>query len=105
MINKILSSGLFQARWVGCDCAFGGDKEFRDSLSKTVWFFADVHAKNLVWRQRPEWVILEYKGRGKKPEKAVQLFDIFLCPFIEVSATLRLTSVKRNKKAIAFLKN
>lgn len=71
MINKILSSGLFQARWVGCDCAFGGDKEFRDALPKTVWFFADIHAKNLVWRQHPEWVIPEYKGRGKKPEKPI----------------------------------
>ncbi len=36
---------------------------------KTVWFFLNVHAKNLVWQQRSDWVLPEYKGRGKKLEK------------------------------------
>lgn len=71
MINQALASGFFQARWVGCDSAFGSDQEFRDALPETVWFFADVKADRLVWRERPEWKMPEYKGRGRPRQKPV----------------------------------
>ena len=71
MINQVLASNVFQARWIGCDGGFGSDPEFRAALPPGYWFFADIHANQLVWRSQPEWVIPEYKGRGKRPHKAV----------------------------------
>lgn len=71
MINKVLVSGDFQARWIGCDGAFGSDHNFRAALPPGYWFFADVHANQLVWRNRPEWVLPEYTGWGRRPKKLV----------------------------------
>lgn len=75
MITKLMSEGFFQAQWVGCDSAFGSNLEFRDSLPENVWFFADIHSNGLVWREQPQWILPEYKGRGKRPEKLVPSVD------------------------------
>jgi SRSO17 transposase len=74
MINNVLESGLFQARWIGCDSFFGTDKSFLEAIPEGYWYFADIHANTLVWRERPEFVLPEYKGRGKRPTKAVPSF-------------------------------
>ena len=69
MINKVAED--FQARWIGCDSAFGSDRNFRAALIPKYWFFADIHADQLVWRTQPQWVLPEYKGRGKRPQKFI----------------------------------
>jgi len=71
MINQALASGIFQARWAGCDTTFGSDQEFLDGLPKTAWFFADVKSDRLVWLERPEWGMPAYKGHGRPPKKMV----------------------------------
>jgi len=69
MVNQV--AGDFQARWIGCDSAFGSDRKFRAALSQKYWFFADIHNHQLVWRTKPQWVLPAYKGRGKRPQKLV----------------------------------
>lgn len=69
MINQV--AGDFQARWIGCDSAFGSDRKFRAALPSKYWFFADIRADQLVWRTQPQWVLPTYKGRGKRPQKLV----------------------------------
>lgn len=59
MINQVLASNVFQARWIGCDAGFGSDPEFRAALPPGYWFFVDIHTNQLVWRSQPEWVIPE----------------------------------------------
>lgn len=57
MINQVLASGDFRARWIGCDSAFGSDPEFRAALPRKYWFFADIpSAKSLAefWREVAE---------------------------------------------------
>jgi len=71
MINLVLASGHFQARWIGCDSAFSSDQKFRDSLPPGYWLFGDIHATQLVWRTRPEWATPEYAGWGRRPKKPV----------------------------------
>ncbi|MCL5676407.1 MAG: IS701 family transposase [Firmicutes bacterium] len=69
MVTRALASGDFQARWVGCDAGFGSDREFRAAVPPQCHFFADLHANQLLWRTPPQWVMPEYRGRGKRPQK------------------------------------
>jgi SRSO17 transposase len=69
MIQDAVKHNAFSFRWVGCDGAFGCDAAFRKGLPGTVLFFADIHSNQLVFRQRPEWILPERKGRGKPPTK------------------------------------
>lgn len=71
MVQQVLAAGYFQARWVGCDAGFGSDRAFRAAVPPGYYFFADIHANQLVWRTKPQWVIPEYKGRGKRPQKLI----------------------------------
>lgn len=72
MIQEAVSAHDFKFRWVGCDGAFGCDSEFRKGLPESVWFFADVHSNQRVFRERPEWLVPERTGkRGKQPSKLV----------------------------------
>jgi len=66
MLNRAMCSGLFQARWVGCDAAYGNDHDFLDGLElpKGVWYFAATNAKEQVFREYPEMFYPE-RGRGR----------------------------------------
>jgi SRSO17 transposase len=70
MINKICATGLFKCKYVGVDSAFGSDSDFLDSLPKELVYFADVKKNLLVFDARPEIIIPEYSGRGRKPVPA-----------------------------------
>ena len=66
MLNRAMCSGLFQARWVGCDAAYGNGHDFLDGLElpKGVWYFAATNAKEQVFREYPEMFYPE-RGRGR----------------------------------------
>ena len=81
MIQEAVKNNAFNFKWVGCDGAFGCDSEFRKGLPESTLFFADVHCNQRVFKERPEWVIPERKGRGKAPTKAAPSI-----PAIPVSA-------------------
>ncbi len=66
MLNKVIASGLFPAKWIGCDSLFGNSQTFLDALPKGCWYFADVHSPTLVWREMPEVAPVEQKGREGK---------------------------------------
>lgn len=69
LLAKAFYSGLFEAKWIGCDGLFGASKAFLDGLPQECWYFADIHSPTLVWRDRPEMVLPEYSGRGPQPTK------------------------------------
>ena len=69
MINEVIYSGLYQAKWIGCDSLFGASKTFLDSLPKECYYFADIHAPTLVWREMPEVALPEFSGQGRRPTK------------------------------------
>jgi SRSO17 transposase len=65
MLGDAIRSGLFQAKWIGCDSLFGASKTFLDSLPKECYYFADVHSPTLVWREMPEVALPERKGKSR----------------------------------------
>jgi SRSO17 transposase len=69
LIKKAIDSGLFPAQWIGVDSFFGNSKEFLDSIPEGSHYFADIHADRVVFREMPNLVLPEYKGRGRRDLK------------------------------------
>ena len=74
MIREASASGLFPAKYVGADSAYGSDGEFLDSLPDGMIYFADVRSNIRVFGSRPKMVVPPYKGRGKRPWKEAPEF-------------------------------
>jgi len=69
LLKGVDASGLFQAKWIGCDSFFGSGKDFLDSIPEGRYYFADVHANTSVWRVRPQVAMPEPKRTGRPPSK------------------------------------
>lgn len=66
MITKLSESGM-PYKWIGCDGAFGSNREFLEGLPKDSYYFADVHENQLVFHEKPEMIMPSNdKGRGRK---------------------------------------
>ena len=74
MINKAVNSGLFPAKYVGVDSAYGNDNGFLDALPEGIIYFADIKKDHLVFVGRPNMTVPPYSGKGKKPWKEVPEF-------------------------------
>jgi SRSO17 transposase len=69
LINKVSATGLFPAKWIGCDATFGSDINFLNSLPKHMYFFAGIRSNTQVFLEKPEVGLPPYRGRGPKPKK------------------------------------
>jgi len=69
LINKVVNTGLFPARWIGCDAAFGADSNFLKSLPEGLHYFASIRSNTKVFLEKPRVGIPPYKGRGPRPKK------------------------------------
>ena len=69
MITQTATSGIFPARWIGCDSFFGRNKEFLASLPEEYYYFADIPENIMAWLKMPTVSLPEYNGRGKRPKK------------------------------------
>ena len=69
MIRKATCSGLFTAKYVGADSAYGNDSEFLDSLPEGIIYFADIKKNKKVFIDRPKMAVPPYSGNGRKPRK------------------------------------
>ena len=74
MIREAAGSGLFPAKYVGADSAYGSDSEFLDSLPDGMIYFADVRSDQTVFVDRPEMAVPPYSGKGRKPWKEAPEF-------------------------------
>lgn len=68
LIHKAIDSGLFPAQWIGVDSFFGNSKEFLDSIPDGSYYFADIHADRVVFREMPDLILPEYQGRGRRDQ-------------------------------------
>jgi SRSO17 transposase len=66
LINKTITSGVFPAKWIGADGAFGADKAFLDSIPEGYYYFADVPSYTCVWTEMPEVFIPNNEGSGRR---------------------------------------
>ena len=69
LIKKVSESGLFQAKWLGCDATFGRSKRFLDEVGKSYRYFAQVPSDTLVWTEKPQLRENPYSGRGRRASK------------------------------------
>ena len=74
MILNAASSGLFPAKYVGADSAYGSDSKFLDSLPEGTIYFADVKKDQVVFVGRPKMLVPPYSGVGRKPWKEAPEF-------------------------------
>jgi SRSO17 transposase len=73
LINEVVSTGLFPAKWIGADAAFGSDIEFLNALPKDLYYFAAIKSDTQVFTKKPKIGLPAYKGRGRRPSKTTIL--------------------------------
>lgn len=69
LIKKVVETGLFPARWIGCDATFGVDAEFRQSLPEGFYYFANIRSNLKVFVEKPQLGIPPYSGKGQPPTR------------------------------------
>ncbi len=69
LIDKVVKTKLFPAKWVGCDATFGSDWNFLESLPQELYYFANIRSNAQVFLDKPETGSPSYKGRGRRPRK------------------------------------
>ncbi|MEW6417829.1 MAG: IS701 family transposase [Nitrospirota bacterium] len=69
LINKVVETGLFPARWIGCDTTFGTDPDFLKSLPGSMYYFANIKSNTKVFVEKPIIGIPPYSGRGAHSRK------------------------------------
>jgi SRSO17 transposase len=68
LIDEVVATGLFSAKWIGADAAFR-DIEFLNALPKALSYFVGIKSDDLVFTKKPKLGIPAYKGRGPRPKK------------------------------------
>ena len=69
LINNVLATGLFPAKWFGCDSTFGSDENFLKSLPSETYYFANIRSNTKVFSEKAEIGIPPYQGKGPRPKK------------------------------------
>jgi SRSO17 transposase len=67
LIDEVRATGLFPARWIGADAAFGGDIDFLNALPKDLDYFVAIKSDTQVFTKKPKIGLPPYKGRGRRP--------------------------------------
>ncbi len=49
LIHRVVESGKFPVKWIGCDAVFGSDRSFLRGLPEGVCYFAAVKENELVF--------------------------------------------------------
>ena len=73
LINEVVETGLFPAKWIGADAAFGSDIEFLNALPKELYYFAGIRSDTKAFTKKPKLGLPPYKGRGRRPKKITVL--------------------------------
>jgi SRSO17 transposase len=69
LINEVVATGLFPAKWIGADAAFGSDIDFLNALPKEIYYFAAIKSDTQVFTKKPKLGLPSYKGHGRRPSK------------------------------------
>ena len=71
MVNKIVESKKFPAKYIGLDAGFGCDYSLLDGFPEDMVYFAEVHNDCKVFFENPGVYLPEYSGFGRRPSKLV----------------------------------
>jgi SRSO17 transposase len=93
-LNSIIAGGMYQAKWICADSAFGHDTGFLDAIPEGYRYFAEVFANDRFFVRMPELADQIWCGRGRKPvrlkpsenpQKARIIIDKCRIPWREVT--------------------
>ena len=73
LINEVVATNLFPAKWIGADASFGSDLEFLNDLPGHLNYFVSIRSDTQVFTRKPKTGLPPYKGRGPRPKKATVL--------------------------------
>ncbi len=73
LINEVVATNLFPAKWIGADASFGSDLEFLNALPGHSSYFVSIRSDAQVFTKKPKTGQPPYKGRGPRPKKATVL--------------------------------
>ena len=69
LVDDVVATGLFPAKWIGADGSFGSDLEFLNNLPGRLNYFVSIRYAQ-VFTKKPKTGLPLYKGRGRRPTKA-----------------------------------
>jgi SRSO17 transposase len=69
LIHEMGKTGLFPAKWIGADAAFGADIEFLNRLPEDCYYFAGIKSNTLIFTKKPRLGVPKYEGQGRRPTK------------------------------------
>lgn len=69
LIDEVRAADCFPAKWIGADCAFGGDIDFLNALPTEFSYFAAIKSDTQIFTRKPKVGLPPYKGRGRRPTK------------------------------------
>ena len=69
LIDNVVETGLFPAKWIGADASFGSDLEFLNALPQNLNYFVSIRSDAQVFTKEPKIGLPPYKGRGPIPKK------------------------------------
>jgi SRSO17 transposase len=67
LMESCIGDGLFNAKWVGADSAFGHDRKFIDSIPQGLNYFIEVHSSDKFFERMPAVTSPRWFGSGRKP--------------------------------------
>jgi len=73
LIDEVMATGLFPAKWIGADAAFGSDIDFLNALPGHLHYFVGIRSDAKVFTEKPKLGLPAYKGRGPRPSKVKAL--------------------------------
>jgi SRSO17 transposase len=63
LLRGLIATNLYKGRWITCDCSFGSNEEFLESLPKQFLYLAEIACTRKVWVKRaPQDRKLEKEG-------------------------------------------
>jgi SRSO17 transposase len=71
LLTSAYNSGIFKAKWVGADSAFGHDTKFLDAIPKELFYVANVHADDMFYVKMPKIQSPKWYGIGRKPIRPI----------------------------------
>ena len=70
LLKRAVQRGSLPFQWVAADELYGDSPAFRDGVAElNKWYFTEIKCSTLIWPSRPEVVLPEWKGRGRRPTR------------------------------------
>ncbi len=70
LLRRAIQRGSLPLAWVAADELYGDSPAFRDGVAAlNKWYFAEVKGTTLIWQDRPEVHVPDWKGRGRRPTR------------------------------------